>query len=148
VVDKGVGRFLGQFAHGMDDKNRLFLPARFRQTTSDTMVLTEGLEQCLLLLPPKAWDALALKLENLPLDDKSSERAIRRTLLASASEVEPDSQGRILIPQNLREFAGIRRTAVIIGMLDHAEIWAEETWKRYHETARAAFHKAAKHLEL
>lgn len=132
----------------MDDKNRLFLPARFRQSSTEPFVLTEGLEKCLWLLPPKAWDALAIKLENLPLDDKSSERAIRRTLLASACEVEPDSQGRILIPQNLREFAGIRRTAVVIGMLDHAEIWAEETWQRYHQTARVAFQKAAKHLEL
>ena len=81
MVDKGAGRFLGQFEHGIDDKNRLFLPARFRQSSAHApFVLIQGLEPCLLLLPPPAWETFAARLEALPLNNKSEERAVRRTL--------------------------------------------------------------------
>lgn len=142
-------RYIGQYAHGIDDKNRLFLPARFRDQRDDPhFIMTQGLESCLFLFPSDAWDALAQKLETLPLSNKIEERAFKRTLLAAASEVEADSQGRILVPQILKDYAGIRKDAVILGMLDHVEIWAKERWEKYHTGARATFEKAARHLEL
>ena len=141
--------FLGQFEHGVDDKSRLFLPARFREKNATaTFILTQGLERCLFLFPPSAWEALAGKLDQLPLANKVEERAFKRTLLAAASETEVDAQGRILIPQILREYAGIRREAVVIGVLHHVEIWAKDRWERYRRKARASFEKAAPHLEL
>jgi len=149
VVNKGNARFLGQFDHGIDDKNRLFLPARFRQSSaSETFVIIQGIEPCLLLLPPAAWDTLAARLNTLPLNDKSEERAVRRTLLASATEAEADAQGRVLVPQHLKDYAAIRRDVVIIGMLQHAEIWAREKWLVYQRKAQGALRKASPHLDL
>lgn len=147
-MNKGASRFLGQFAHGIDDKNRLFLPARFRQSSTEPFVIIQGLEPCLLLLPPAAWETLASRLESLPLNNKSEERAVRRTLLASAAEAETDAQGRVLIPQNLKDYAGIRRDTVIIGMLRYAELWAAERWAAYRQKAQSALRKASPHLEL
>lgn len=141
--------FLGQFEHGIDDKNRLFLPARFRNKQSGAdFIITQGLEGCLYLYPPSAWMALADKLEHLPLADKSEERAFKRMLLSAASEVEVDTQGRILIPQLLKEYAGLKKDAVVIGVMKHVEIWSKERWIAYQEKARSSFEKTAPHLEL
>ena len=101
-----------------------------------------------MLLPPAAWDALAARLNTLPLNDKSEERAVRRTLLASAAEAEADAQGRVLVPQHLKDYAGIKRDVVIIGMLHHAEIWAKEKWEQYQRKAQGALRKASPHLDL
>lgn len=141
--------FLGQYEHSLDGKNRLFIPALFREKNNGPdFILTQGLEKCLFLFPASAWTALAQKLENLPLSDKVEERAFKRTLLAGASESEPDSQGRILIPQLLVQYAEIKREVVIIGVLRHVEIWARENWQSYQKNARASFEKVAPHLEL
>ena len=110
--------------------------------------MTQGLEKCLFLFPPQAWEALAAKLENLPLANKVEERAFKRTLLSAATEMEADSQGRLLIPQFLKEYALIKKEAVILGVLNHVEIWAKEKWEIYKKKARNSFEKAATHLEL
>jgi MraZ protein len=144
-----LATFLGQYAHAVDDKNRLFLPAKLRHKQKGAdFILTQGLEGCLYLYPPAAWDRLASRLDQLPLADKKEERAFKRMLLAAACEVEVDSQGRILIPQILREFAGLRHEAVILGVLQHVEIWARERWTAYQAGARDSFEKASAHLEL
>ncbi len=140
--------FLGQFEHGIDDKSRLFLPARFREKNPGQFIMTQGLERCLFLFPPAAWDSLAARLDQLPLKNKVEERSFKRMLLSGASEVEIDAQGRILIPQPLREYAGLKRDVVIIGVLRHAEIWSKERWTVYQRAARRSFEKAAPHLEL
>lgn len=141
--------FLGQYEHGLDDKNRLFLPARFRHKQKGAdFIMTQGLEGCLYLYPPSAWAKLAEKLEHLPLADKIEERAFKRMLLSAASDVEVDGQGRILIPQSLKDYAQIKREAVVLGVLQHVEIWAKERWTQYQEKARASFEKAASQLEL
>jgi MraZ protein len=149
VVQSRISLFLGQYEHSLDEKNRLFLPARFRSKNNGAcFIMTQGLERCLFLFPPTAWDSLAAKLDQLPLADKTKERAFKRTLMAGACEAEVDPQGRILIPQMLREYAQIRREAVVIGVLHHVEIWARERWTKYQKTARASFERAAPHLEL
>lgn len=149
MVESRVSLFLGQFEHGVDDKNRLFLPARFREkNAASPFIMTQGLERCLFLFPASAWETLAAKLDRLPLADKVEERAFKRTLLSAAAEATVDSQGRILIPQLLKDYAGIRRGAVILGVLHHVEIWAKERWERYRKKARASFEKVAPHLEL
>ncbi len=141
--------FIGHYAHGIDDKNRLFLPARFREKNkTSTFILTQGLEQCLFLFTPTGWEALAVKLDALPLANKKDERAFKRILLSGACEVEVDQQGRILMPPRLKDYAGIRWDAVIIGMLSHMEVWSKERWKAYEKKARQSFNKAAPHLAL
>lgn len=142
-------RFLGQYEHSLDDKNRLFLPSLFREKNKGPdFIMTQGLERCLFLFPASSWDQLAQKLENLPLSNKMEERAFKRTLLAGACETEVDPQGRILIPQMLREYAQIRRETIILGVLNHVEIWARDRWVAYQKKARVSFEKVAPHLEL
>ncbi len=142
-------RFLGQYEHSLDGKNRLFLPSLFREKSKGPdFIMTQGLERCLFLFPGSSWDSLADKLQNLPLSNKMEERAFKRTLLAGACETEVDPQGRILIPQMLIDYAQIRRETVVLGVLNHVEIWARERWLVYQKKARASFEKVAPHLEL
>jgi MraZ protein len=140
---------MGQYEHGLDDKNRLILPSRFREKSRGAdFILTQGLERCLFLFPMDSWDALAAKLETLPLPNKVEERAFKRVFLSAACEAEADGQGRILIPQNLKDYAQINHDVVVLGVVKHVEIWAKEQWNHYHKSARASFEKVAPHLEL
>jgi MraZ protein len=140
---------MGQYEHGLDNKNRLILPSRFREKSrGPDFVLTQGLERCLFLFPLESWNELAGKLADLPIANKSEERAFKRILLSAACEAGVDSQGRVLIPQNLKDYAQIAHDVVILGVLKHIEIWAKEEWSRYHKKARASFEKVAPHLEL
>ena len=141
--------FMGQYEHGLDDKNRVFVPSRFREKSSGRdFVLTQGLERCLYLFPRGAWDDLAGKLSDLPIANKVEERAFKRILLSAACEAEVDSQGRLLIPQHLKEYARIARPIVFLGVLKHVELWALEEWNSYRHKARASFDKVAPHLDL
>lgn len=149
MVDTKKVLFLGQFEHAMDDKNRLFIPARFREKNdAGHFILTQGLDGCLFLFPSHVWDQWASKLSSLPLQDKTEERAFKRTLLARACEVAVDGQGRVVIPMLLKEYADIKRETVINGVLEHVEIWAKERWDAYQVKARESFERAAQHLAL
>ena len=141
--------FMGHYEHGLDGKNRLFLPSRFREKSRGSdFILTQGLERCLFLFPLKSWNDLAAKLSDLPIANKREERAFKRILLSSACEAEVDGQGRILIPQHLLDYAQIARQVVILGVLKHVEIWSKNTWERYHQRARASFERVAPRLDL
>jgi MraZ protein len=141
--------FLGHYEHGLDDKNRLFLPSRFREKSRGAdFILTQGLERCLFLFPSASWHDLAGKLEDLPLANKVEERAFKRILLSAACEADVDSQGRILIPQNLKDYAHITHDVVVLGVLKHVELWDKDLWTTYSKKARASFEKVAPHLEL
>ena len=141
--------FMGQYEHGLDSKNRLFLPSRFREKSrGPEFILTQGLERCLYLFPLESWNDLAAKLGDLPLANKVEERAFKRILLSAACEAEADSQGRILIPQNLKEYAKVKHQVVALGVLQHVELWAAEEWAHYRQKARASFDKVAPHLDL
>jgi len=140
---------MGRYEHGLDGKNRLFLPSRFREKSGGPdFIITQGLERCLFLFPLKSWNDLAAKLSDLPIANKIEERAFKRILLSSACEAEVDGQGRILVPQHLLDYAQIARQAVILGVLKHVEIWSKSTWERYHMKARASFEKVAPSLDL
>jgi MraZ protein len=149
VVESRKTFFIGQYAHGLDAKNRVFLPSRFREKTRGRdFILTQGLERCLYLFPRRAWDDLAGKLADLPITNKIEERAFKRILLSAACEAEVDSQGRILIPQHLKDYARVSRQVVFLGVLNHVELWAHEEWNPYRKKARASFEKVAPHLDL
>lgn len=153
-VGKSVGGqagalFLGQFEHALDGKHRLFLPVHFRERERHgRFILTRGLERCLYLFPASAWHRLADRLDRLPIQDKREERAFKRLFLAGASEVNVDPQGRILIPHVLGQYAGIHRDTVVIGVLQHIEIWAKERWVRYARRADGSFQRLAAQLEF
>lgn len=110
--------------------------------------MTRGLDGCLYLYLPEIWDSLAEKFKNLSIKNKVAERAFKRALLSGAAEADVDVQGRILIPAHLSAFAGIDRDVVIIGVMDHAELWSLKRWQKYKKFADASFSKLAPRLEL
>src|SRR5215213_2030393 len=103
--------FIGEYAHNLDDKGRLSIPAKFRSLLSQGVVLTRGLDHCLFLYSKEEWRTLAEKISQLPLSQKKS-RAFARLMLAGAWDVELDSQGRVIVPEYLRKYAGITKKAV------------------------------------
>ncbi|MDI3339186.1 MAG: division/cell wall cluster transcriptional repressor MraZ [Sphaerobacter sp.] len=120
--------FLGRFSHNLDSKGRLAVPARFREALGADVVITRGIDRCLSLYPMSAWQPLAEKVSALPISDPDA-RTFRRMVFAEAANVEFDRQGRILIPPELRRYAGLDREAVIVGMHTYVEIWSPEQWE-------------------
>lgn len=120
--------FLGRFAYNVDQKGRLAVPARFRESLSGTVILTRGIDPCLVLYPLESWEPLAARVDALPLADPAA-RALRRLMYAEAANLELDSQGRILIPPDLRQWAGIDREAIVVGVHTAIEIWSQAGWQ-------------------
>lgn len=120
--------FLGRYQHTLDAKSRLAIPARFREELAEGLVLTRGIDRCLSLYPMAAWRPLAEKVSALPISDPDA-RAFRRLVFAEASDLTLDAQGRMLIPPELRRYAGLERDALIIGMDTALEIWSPERWQ-------------------
>lgn len=122
--------FIGEYQHAVDDKGRVAIPVKFRKSLDEGVVVTRGIDQHLYLYPLGEWAGLAAKLAKLPINQANS-RAFSRHMLGGATEAEIDSQGRILIPEFLREHAGIGNQAVLVGLYDRIEIWSEERWREY-----------------
>lgn len=119
--------FMGEYNHSIDTKGRLIIPSRFREELGDEFVLTKGLDGCLFVFPDHEWRAFEEKLRTLPLTNKSA-RQFARFFVAGATPCELDKQGRILVPQTLREFAGLDKDVVLTGMLNRIEIWSKAKW--------------------
>lgn len=136
---------IGEYRHNVDDKGRLFVPAKLRDTLGEPLIITRGLDRCLFVFPPGEWKNLEAKLRALPLS-QSSARAFVRLLLSGASECTPDKQGRVLLPQPLRQYAGIDREAVLIGVGNRMEIWAADRWERYVAEATDAYAEIAEQI--
>jgi len=137
--------FLGEFKHNLDLKGRLAIPAKFRSELSGGAVITRGLDKCLFVFPQKEWEVLAGKLMSLPLSQSGS-RAFVRLMLSGASDVEFDAQGRILIPDSLRSYAGLFKKAVVTGLYNRIEVWDEEEWKKYKSKTESASDEIAEKL--
>lgn len=125
--------FIGEYQHNLDDKGRMALPVKFRADLSKGAVVTRGLDRCLFVYTIEAWQVLAQKLMSLPLSQSKS-RAFARLMLAGAMDVELDKQGRIVLPEYLREYAGLSKAVVVAGVYDRLEIWDDATWKTYTAT--------------
>ena len=121
---------IGEFIHNLDDKKRVAVPAKFRKEIGKKAVLTIGLDQCLFLYPTFEWEKVAEKLSSLPMGQPDN-RSFARLFLAGAVDVSLDSLGRILIPDNLKKFAGLKEKVVITGVYKKLEIWNEENWMKY-----------------
>jgi MraZ protein len=121
---------LGEYDHTIDDKNRLTLPARFREQLAGGVVVTRGMDGCLYAYPRADWHE-RLHARVAELDPLSREgRKIQRHFFSGAAEAELDKQGRIMIPAPLLRYAGLERDVVVAGVHDHLEIWDRETWRR------------------
>jgi MraZ protein len=122
--------FIGEYKHSLDEKGRLAIPTKFRKSLAKGAVVTRGLDASLFLFPKEEWGKLAEKLASLPLGQSNS-RAFARLMLAGAMDVELDKQGRAVLPEYLRQYAELGRTAVIAGLYNRLEIWDEQKWEAY-----------------
>lgn len=122
--------FLGEYFHTFDTKNRISVPAKFRKDLGRVVVVTRGLDHCLYLYSRKSWEREA-QVHATAVNGSSARRGLARLFLAGSSEVEVDGNGRVLIPEHLKSFAGIKEKAVVAGVADRVEIWEEDSWKKY-----------------
>ena len=120
--------FMGEYNHTIDAKGRLIIPAKFREQLGDEFVVTKGMDGCLFVFDNSEWQVFAEKLRSLPMIDKEV-RQFTRFFLAGAASVEVDKQGRILLPSVLRDFAGITKDTVLIGVGSRIEIWSKDRWE-------------------
>ncbi len=122
--------FIGEYQHNLDEKGRLAVPAKFRQLLTKGAVVTKGLDNCLFVYTKTEWAKLAEKLAQLPIS-KANTRAFGRLMLAGAMELEIDKQGRVVLPDYLRKYAGLTKKTIVAGLYNRIEIWNEEAWEKY-----------------
>jgi MraZ protein len=130
--------FLGTHQPRLDDKGRLFLPAKYREELAEGLVITKGQERCLYVFPVEEFQRITEALSTAPVTAKAV-RDYSRVFFASASDEVPDKQGRITIPQSLRQYAGLQRDCVVIGANTRLEIWDAQAWETYLSAQEQAF---------
>ena len=121
---------IGEYKHTLDIKKRLSMPSKWRKELGTELVVTRGLDNCLFVYPQKEWQKITEKIGQLPLGQADT-RSFNRFFLSGAVEVEVDSVGRILVPDFLKDFAGLDTKVVLAGIYDRVEIWAENKWEEY-----------------
>ena len=129
---------MGTYTPRLDDKGRLFLPAKFRDQLTEGLVVTRGQERCLTVWPRPSFEQVARQAQEAPVTDRAV-RDYTRLLFAGASDDQPDKQGRLSIPPMLREYASLSRDCVVIGAMNRIEIWDAEAWERYSSEQEQAF---------
>lgn len=137
--------FIGEYAHSIDAKKRLSLPSRVRSELGGRVVVTRGLDQCLFVYPVKTWETLAEKLGSMPIGEAGT-RSFVRLMLAGAVDTEVDSQGRILIPDYLKEYAGLSKEVIVAGLWNRLEVWDDAKWKSYKREAEGNSEQIAEEL--
>lgn len=138
--------FIGEYTHSVDTKGRVAVPAKFRTLLKKGAVVTRGLDNCLFVYSMSEWQKLADKLAQLPLSQSRS-RAFSRLMLAGAMDVSLDKQGRIILPEYLRQFANMKKKVVIAGLYNRLEIWDEAAWVKYKKATEKDSNKIAEELE-
>ena len=121
---------IGAYQHNIDSKGRVAIPAKFREDFGERFFVCKGLDRCLFVLSATEWTRMQDKMKALPI---ASSAKLQRFYFAGAADVEPDKQGRILLPQHLRDYAGLDKDVTITGLSDRAEIWDTDSWNRYNE---------------
>jgi MraZ protein len=122
--------FIGEYSHSLDEKGRVAVPKKFRTDLELGGVVTKGLDQCLWIYTYEEWKNIATKLSNLPISQTNT-RAFARLMLAGAMDITIDKQGRVIIPEYLRQYAGLQKKVVVAGLYDRLEVWDETRWSEY-----------------
>ncbi|NLW51982.1 MAG: division/cell wall cluster transcriptional repressor MraZ [Tissierellia bacterium] len=122
--------YIGEYIHSTDDKGRVIMPQKFREQLSHTFYITKGIDGCLFVYDETEWNNMVEKMKSLKLTSRKA-REFSRFIFAPARELEVDKQGRIIIPQNLREFAKVDKEVAIIGVSTRIEIWSKERYDEY-----------------
>ena len=137
--------FIGEFIHNMDAKGRLNIPTKYRDELGESFYITKGLDNSLFVFTNDEWSKFEDKLSKLPLTNKNA-RAFVRIFYSGATECKLDKQGRILIPQSLREHARIDKETIVIGAGTRIEIWASEVWDSYNNPENISYDDIAEHM--
>jgi MraZ protein len=137
--------FLGEFEHSIDDKGRLAVPARFRPPLEDGLVITRGLDRCLVIWDSKSWRVVSDVVRGLNLW-QSDARRMQRLLFSGASTAQLDKLGRVVIPHYLRAYAGLDTDVVVVGLADRIEVWSRTEWQRERADAERDSAELAEHL--
>ena len=122
--------FIGEYSYNIDEKNRISVPVKFRSALAEGCIVTRGLDHCLWIYPLSEWQKIASDIANLPITQKNS-RSFARLMLSGAMDMEMDRSGRINLPGYLKDYAAIKKKAVICGVYNRLEIWPEETWNTF-----------------
>lgn len=138
--------FIGEYQHNLDEKGRISMPVKFRAKMAGGAVVTKGLDNCLSVYTVEEWNRLAEKLAALPITSSAS-RAFARLMLAGATQVNIDKQGRITLPAYLREYASLQGAVVVAGLFSRVEIWSQEGWKNYKSNTEGDSSIIAEELE-
>jgi MraZ protein len=137
--------FMGEYQHSLDEKGRLIIPAKFRESLGESFILNRGLDNCLYGYPHSEWKILEEKIKELPTNNPET-RAFVRLFFAGAVEAELDKQGRVVIPQHLREHAQIEKDVYVIGVSTKVEIWSKENWENYSAETRQSYEEFAQNI--
>jgi MraZ protein len=137
--------FLGEFEHSIDDKSRLAVPARFRAALQDGLVITRGLDRCLVIWDAQSWQAQAQRIGALN-QFQSDARRLQRHFFSGAVTAQTDKLGRVVIPQFLREYAELETDVVVVGLADRIEVWSRTAWQRERSEAERSSAELAEHL--
>jgi MraZ protein len=141
--------FYGEFIHSIDRKGRLILPAKFREVAKNHFIekffVTRGLDKCLFMLAEEEWRSQENKLKAMSFTKQQS-RTFNRLYFSGAMEVVPDSQGRILLPQNLKDYAEIKKDVIIVGVSNRIEIWSKTKWDEFYGNSKATYEEISEKL--
>jgi len=137
----------GEYRNSLDEKGRLLIPSRVRsEIPGSVLVITQGVDKCLWLFPPEEWKRISENLMASTSIFQSRARLIQRRIVAPAQETEIDKLGRITIPQTLREYAGLTKETVILGIKNYLEVWDETAYRDYWTDKEPEFQEAAEEL--
>lgn len=137
--------FLGTHTPRLDDKGRMILPAKFREKFAAGLVMTRGQERCLYVFPMNEFERIAAAMNTTPVTSRAV-RDYQRVLLSGASDEIPDKQGRVTIPQLLRDYAGLSKECTVIGAGNRVEIWDTQAWNDYLAGAEQPFSEQAEEV--
>jgi MraZ protein len=141
--------FYGEYRHNIDEKGRLILPAKFRETCEERGIerffLTRGLDQCVFMFSSEEWSLLEQKFKNMPFTKQQS-RQFNRMFFSGAIDVYPDKQGRFIIPQYLKDYSSITKETVIIGVSNRIELWDSRKWDEFYNSSSGSFEQIAEQM--
>jgi len=126
--------FMGTFSHSLDAKGRLIVPSKLREGLGENFIITKNLDHCLGIYPESEWQKFTASLETLPKISSEVARRLRRFYFGNSITLESDKQGRVLIPNDLREYAGLTKDITLVGVDDHIEVWDTDAWTAYNES--------------
>lgn len=143
--------FYGEYEHAIDKKGRLIIPSRFRESLKEydieKLYITRGLDKCLFIFTESEWKSQESKFKSISFT-RAEARKFNRLYFSGASQMEFDRQGRILIPKYLKDYAGIKKDVMIIGVSNRIEIWARESWQSYYNNSKESFEDIAEKLMM